>query len=77
MVKAKFTGVSYLNLVLQALCAPFGKNQSYFIPKNVLLRHFIAATLLYDPFVIPEGKFLLDLQDVSLGTNRKQTGEVR
>lgn len=32
---------------------------------------------LYDPFVIPEGKFLLDLKDVSLGTNRKQTGEAR
>lgn len=43
-----------LNFVLQALCAPFGKNQSYFILKNVLLCHFIAATLLvqssYDPW---------------------------
>lgn len=35
-----------LNLVLEALCAPFGKNPSYFILKNVLLCHFIAAALL-------------------------------
>lgn len=60
-----------LNFILHALSAPFGKNQpTLFWRSNFILKQSFCGC--YSPCMIPEGKFLSDLKDVSLGSYRTE-----
>lgn len=60
-----------LNFILHALSGPFGKNQPTLFQRNnfILKQSFHGC---YSPCMIPEGKFLSDLKDVSLGSYRTE-----